>query len=164
MLNLEKSPTGDDLTDAAAGGTGLGRPSFGRACAVTGLAAHRAFQFHLFFHPLSGFFQGNLEVIAQIAAPGLARSSLTTASAKKFLKDSSGSAPASAASKDLAENIKGIVSACPTGSCPGREGRMAVPVVSGPFIGIPQNIIGFPQLLEFFFGRFVIRIAVRVVF
>src|SRR5436190_2045647 len=44
------------------------------------------------------------------------------------------------------------------------EGGMAEAIVGGPLVRIDQNVIGFAELFEFFFGVRVVRILVRVKF
>ena len=41
---------------------------------------------------------------------------------------------------------------------------MTVLVVSGAFVGVGEDFVGFFGLLELSFGRLVVRIAVRVIF
>ena len=140
-----------DLADPAAGPAGLLAAVAG-AAAVTGLALAQRGHADFPGDAADGFFEIQFHGVAQVGPP-LAL----------------GAAPAAAA-ENVAENIAedvpdiAVKPARPTRTRPLVDAGMAVAVVGGAFLRVLENLVRLLGLLETLLGRFVIRIAVRMVF
>jgi len=105
----------------------------------------------LLFVAVGGFFQGDFHVVAQIGA------AIDVAALAAAL------AGAGAAAKDVAKDVgKGVAKAAKTGAA-GAKARtagvgvyasVAVLVVSGAFLAVREDFVGFFDFLEFLFGFF----------
>jgi hypothetical protein len=102
---------------------------------------------------LEGLFQGDLEIVSEVAAAALALA-------------------AALAAHELAEHLVedvgeaagiGEAEAAGAGRVAVLEGGVAEAVVGGALLVVLQNVIGLAQLLELRLGRLVARVAVGVV-
>jgi hypothetical protein len=112
----------------------------------------------LLFTTVGSFFERNLKVVSKIRATLRGRR-ISPPTAEEFVKN------AAAAAKDFAEDLEWIVKT-PGAVAPhaGVKGGMAVLIVSRPFLGIAQDFVRFPDLLEALFGSFVTGIFIRMIF
>src|SRR5690606_22072205 len=98
--------------------------------------------------------QIQLQLVTQIGATEHLRPATTATTAKDV-------------TEDVAEGItEGIAAeAAPTTTATARgKAVMTVLVIDGPLLRVTQHLGGFLGFLEFFFGRSVVRIAIRMVF
>jgi len=121
---------------------------------VTGVGlAH----FDFLFHAESGFLEGDLHIVTQVAstlaAVGLGRA------AKKGLENS---APAACAAKNFAEDIEWIVESAATAAL--GEGGVSIAIVGGAFLFVDKDVVSFAKLLEFLFRLRVVGIFIWVKF
>src|SRR5262249_54778564 len=101
----------------------------------------------------------DLHVVTQIGTALPFVGAPNSAATKKTFEN-----PATAASKNLAENIEWIVKSAAKPGASMRKSGVSVAIVSGALIGIDQHIVGFPELLKSFLGVRIIRIFVRMEF
>ena len=139
-VESEHAATAADATHAGRG-AGLG------AGAVAGFAAHEGGNFDFDVGAAYGFFQTQLQRVAQVRA---ATRPTALAAAKNI-------------AKNIAENIAEIAEArsATAHACAFHRG-VAVAVVSRALIGIRENFVGFAGFLEFFFRFLVIGVAIGV--
>ena len=169
----ETADGGAHLAAAAAGGAG---DFFGAGLgtrAVAGVAGLEFADGDVFFAAADGFFEGELEVVAQVgafawcAARGAAGAHT---GAEDFVEDgAAGGAAEAAAVEDFAEDFEGINRGGATGegsasAAAGGEGGVAEAVVGGAFFGVGEDVVGFAEFFEFFFGGGVAGVFVGVVF
>ena len=118
------------------------------------------------FRTVSGFLEGDLEIVAQIRTA--TRSATALATAEEFFENSSSPTTAAALAKDLAENIERIVkSAAGTGTTSRGwaallKRGMTVAIISSALLRILQRLVSLGNFLEIFLGLLVARILVRV--
>ena len=96
-----------------------------------------------------------MEIVAQVGSASLLRG---PASAEEVIEDS---ASASRSAEHFAEEIKGIVSA-PSSRRTTLKSGVTVAVISGAFLGVPENVVGLGYLAESSLGLRVARVFVRV--
>ena len=112
-----------------------------------------------FFRSEGRFFQSDLHVVTQIGTALPFVGAANSAATKETFEN-----PATATSKNLAENIEWIVEPAAKSGSSVRKSSMPVPIVSGAFIGIDQDIVGFAELLKSFLGLLIVRVFVRMKF
>jgi hypothetical protein len=107
----------------------------------------------------SGFFQSDLQVVAQIGA------TIDLAAAATLATTPEATSPAT---EDFFEDVAEVKATGTAAESTMPHGRihagMTVLIVGGTLVGIREYFVGFLGFLELGFGCFVIRIAVRVVF
>ena len=110
------------------------------------------------FHAMRSFFQRNRQIVAQIRTLviGLARTTTAATCTTKHLAENIVDVEICAATKATAESATTAHIGVNTG--------MTVLVVSGFFLRGGQDIVSFLNFFEFFFGFFIVWIAVRMVF
>src|ERR1700682_6484942 len=159
LRDLEKSAGADDLAASAARRAIDGaRPRLG-AFAAAFRAGIEFANFDLLVDAESRFFERDLHVVAQIGA-ALAPFAISRGGAAEKRFENS---PAPAA-KDFAENIERIMETAAAPAHALRKGRMTEAIVSRALIGIDQDVVGFAELFEFFFGVRVVGVFVGVIF
>ncbi len=161
LRDLKKSARADDLSPPAAGWTINGARARRGAVAVAFIAGIEFTNFDFFFGPGSRFLERDLHIVTQIGtALPIFRS--TAGAAKKTFENSTAS---TAATENFAENIERIMeTAAAKSTATLRERSMSVTIVGGAFIVIDQHIVGFTDLLEFFFRMRVVWIFVGMEF
>lgn len=169
LRDLEETATADDLTAALAHGAGGDFGTGLRASAIAGVAGVGLGDFDFFFDTESGFFEGDLQVVTQIAAAltSVAVGASASVGLTKDLLKNAAPAPTSAAllAEDFAEDVEGIVETAATtgwtGSAAG-EGLMPVAIVGSTFIFIHEDIVSFADLFKFILGSMVAGIFIGV--
>ena len=105
---------------------------------------------------MGGFFEGDFHIVAEVLA-SLRLSGVGPAAAEEFIQDA-------AAAENVAEDLEGVMeTAAPISARATVEGVVAVLVVGGALLRIAQNFVGFAQFFEAFFGRFIVRVLVRMI-
>ena len=163
----EKATRVRHLTLAPAGWTSLGFGSFGCATAIAIDAGIELREGDFLFEATSGFFEVDLQIVAQIVAALCATSGmLTTAESlfEKIVKDA-----ATSAAEHLAEDFKRVVepaswiSTARSRARTGTKSGVTEAVISSAFLRIAEGFVGFAKFLEFFLGILVAGILVRMI-
>jgi hypothetical protein len=123
------------------------------------------------FHTMRRFFECDLEIIAQVrTTAGTAAVAISTTTTEKLIENAA-TTTAAALTKDLSENIKGIMETATTTAEPASatgtgtgllKSRMTVTVVSRTFLRILQHLVRLGYLLEHFLGLLVAGVFVRM--
>ena len=154
LLHLENRLAHVDGARAVAGAAGGGAGAGFGAGTVADAAFFVAGHGNLFFQAGSGFFQRNFDAVLQVFA---LIAGLATATAAEHLAED----VAEVKTLRAAETAKAFKTAL---AAAGFKGAVAELVVGGFFLRVGQNIVGFLDFFEFFFGRRVAGIAVGMVF
>src|SRR5258708_10505730 len=163
-----------DRARAPARGAGLRRAD--GACSMASPASVQPRDRELFHRATHGVPKTNLNLIFQVAAGFMLRLHRgATASAAEELaeeiaeaRSAAGRAGATAKIKSAKIKVDVLLSAVAARSTrPGRRKVVAVKailIVHLPFLRVGEDVVGFLQLLEFFFRGFIARIQIRMIF
>ena len=155
LLDREEALLHAHLAVAVAGRAGLGLGAGLGAAAVAGAAFLDGGDADGLLGAARGFFQRDLEVVAQVGAAIDVRASAATAARA-----------AKQVAEDVAEGVgKAALEALRAGACAHRrvDAGVAVAVVGGLLLRVGEHLVGLLGLLEFLFRVLAVRIAVRVV-
>src|SRR5262249_15812397 len=158
-----KEPTRTDhLTATAAHWAGDSTRTRLRAASVAFIARIKLLNLNCLLCAKSRFLQFDFHVVPQIRTPMTIVCADARAAAEERLKNS---AAKSAAAEHFAKNLERIMetAACKSGTTLGKRG-VTEAIVRGAFLLIHENVVRFPQFLEFFLGVGVIRVFVRMKF
>src|SRR5258706_10563262 len=162
-----------DRACSSARGASLRRPN--RACSVARLASVQSRDRELFHRAAHGIPEIDLELVFQVAAGFVFRlhTGASASAAEKLAEEiaeaRSAARRAGAAAKIKSAKIKVDVrlpAVTAPSTRPARRKVVAVEavlVVNLPLLGIGEDVVGFLQLLEFFFRGFVARIQIGVI-
>src|SRR5262249_4038753 len=150
----EKSLLVANLAGAATSRTGLRLASGCGTRAFTGVALLETRNSELRRHAISGFFECELQVVTKIRAALCGGATTATRAAKHIAK-----------SKQVAEDVfDPTKSRCAprTGTRAARNTCVAKTVIAFALFVIRQHAVGFRRLFEFLFGRYRVRVLIRM--
>ncbi len=120
-------------------------------------------EFDLLFAPARHVFQGQLQVVAQVAAPvAILGPPLGCATTEKLFKNPAARGPSERFTEDVERIVEPAACAAspPVASTTLREGRVPVPVVGGAFLIVEEDVVCLAQFLEFILRTGVARVFV----
>ena len=166
LLNLEKTATRDDLAHAAASGTSANvRAATLGTGPLTSVTVNQPLDLEFLFHAGCCFFQGDLQIVAQIGAALATLGSSATSTAKKLFEDAA--AAAATTTKYFTEDVKRI---CPSETASaGRRARsvgkcsMPVAIVGCALLVIGEDVVGFSKLFKLLLRLMIVRILIRMI-
>jgi len=151
--HCEKALGSGHLAVAATLAAGFRRRSGFAAITAAAGANFHFFNIYFSFCSKRGVHEAETHIVSEISAlpcPGPGASAVGTKSKKIF--------------KDITETRKDVLEPTKSGEASPFQPLMAILIVEGTFLGIPQDLIRFGGLFELLLGFFIPGIPVRVVF
>ena len=145
-----------------ASATSFRRRASGTSAAVASIAGYVLANFELLGYACGNLAQRKLHLEAQIATLETARPAASATSAETSAKSAHATEDVAKLTEDIIKVHAGTAKSA--GATHAIDALFSELVVTGTFVGVAQNVVGFSGLLKLLFGFLVVRIAVGVVF